>query len=150
MSAHCRLTLTVREARDPGEVAAAMALRRKVFCGEQGVSRTEEFDGLDDEATQVVALDESGVVATCRLRFTDAGSKLERMAVAKRLRGLGAGAALLSGAERIALERGAERVVLHAQTRARGFYASGGYEAEGDTFLEAGIEHVRMTKELAA
>ncbi|HEX2360383.1 MAG TPA: GNAT family N-acetyltransferase [Solirubrobacterales bacterium] len=150
MSADCRLTLTVREAGGPDELEAAMTLRRRVFCDEQGVSRKVEFDGLDGEATQVVALDESGVVATCRLRFFGGDCKLERMAVERRLRGQGAGAALLEASERIARERGAVRMVLNAQTAARGFYAAGGYEPVGDPFIEASIEHVRMTKPLDA
>ena len=148
MSADCRLTLTVREARDPAEIEAAMRLRVEVFCGEQGVSREEELDGLDGAATHVVALDEQGVQATCRLRFAGSDCKLERMAVARRLRGLGAGARLLEGSEEIAREHGASRMLLHAQTSAKGFYASGGYAPEGERFSEAGIEHVRMTKPL--
>jgi len=148
LSADCRLTLTVREARDDAEVAAAQELRVRVFCDEQGVSRAEELDEFEDSATHVVARDETGVVATCRLRETDEGVKLERMAVERRLRGLGAGARLLAEAELIARERGARRMVLHAQTRAQGFYAGQGYEPEGDRFDEAGIEHVQMVKSL--
>ena len=37
-------------------------------------------------------------------------------------------------------------MVLNAQRRAEAFYASQGYEPEGETFMEADIEHVRMTK----
>lgn len=150
MSADCRLSLTVREARDAAEIEQAKRLRVEVFCGEQGVDEAEELDGLDDEATQVVALDEKGVQATCRLRFAGADCKLERMVVARRLRGLGAGARLLEVSERIARERDAQRMVVHAQTRAQGFYGAGGYEPEGGLFIEADIEHVRMTKALEA
>jgi predicted GNAT family N-acyltransferase len=39
-------------------------------------------------------------------------------------------------------------MVLNAQRRAEPFYAANGYVAEGGTFLEAGIEHIRMTKAL--
>jgi predicted GNAT family N-acyltransferase len=39
-------------------------------------------------------------------------------------------------------------MVLNAQRRAEPFYAANGYLAEGETFVEAGIEHVRMTKAL--
>jgi predicted GNAT family N-acyltransferase len=39
-------------------------------------------------------------------------------------------------------------MVLNAQRRAEPFYASHGYAAEGETFMEAGIEHVRMRKAL--
>jgi predicted GNAT family N-acyltransferase len=126
-----------------------MALREKVFFGEQGVSREEEFDGLDDESTQIVAVDESGVIATCRLRDHGEGAwKLERMAVEQRLRELGVGSRLLAGAEDVAREGGAREMLLHAQRRAEPFYASNGYVSEGETFMEAEIEHVRMRKPL--
>jgi predicted GNAT family N-acyltransferase len=39
-------------------------------------------------------------------------------------------------------------MVMNAQLRAEGFYASHGYRPEGETFLDAGIEHVRMRKTL--
>ncbi|MDX6605569.1 MAG: hypothetical protein QOD14_109 [Solirubrobacterales bacterium] len=149
MSSDCRLTVTVRATRDAAEIDAAMRLRIRVFFGEQGVSRTEELDGLDAESTQIVALDESGVIATCRLRYPDAGTcKLERMAVEQRLRELGVGSTLLAGAETEARNRGAGEMILHAQRRAEPFYASNGYFAEGETFMEAEIEHVRMRKAL--
>jgi predicted GNAT family N-acyltransferase len=151
LSADCRLTVTVRSTEDADEIDAAHALRREVFLGEQKVDAKDEFDEHEATATQVVALDEKGVVATCRLReYGEAGRdlKLERMAVVRELRGSGVGSALLAGAEDLGRERGLDRMVLHAQTRAQGFYAANGYVAEGDLFMEAGIEHVRMTKPL--
>ncbi|MGH2957469.1 MAG: GNAT family N-acetyltransferase [Solirubrobacterales bacterium] len=138
----------MRPARDADEVAAAQRLRIRVFCEEQGVSREEEVDGRDDESLHVIAADESGVIATCRLRFTAEGCKLERMAVEARLRGLGAGARLLEGAEQAGRERGSETMVLHAQRSAESFYAAHGYLTEGEPFMEAEIEHVRMRKAL--
>jgi predicted GNAT family N-acyltransferase len=149
LSADCRLAVTMRVARDEAEIETAKRLRLRVFCEEQGVSPEEELDGLDDDAIHVVGLDESGVIATCRLRFVEDGTcKLERMAIDERLRGLGVGAKLLAGAEGEARERGASTIVLNAQRRAEGFYAANGYLAEGGTFMSAEIEHVRMTKEI--
>ena len=148
MSADCRLTVTVRPARDDAEIAAAQDLRVRVFCDEQRVPAEEELDGLDEEALQIVALDESGVIATCRLRFVGETCKLERMAVDRRLRGLGVGTRLLAAAEDEARAAGARTVLLHAQRRAECFYATGGYAADGETFMEAGIEHVAMRKAL--
>ena len=140
--------MTVRAARDAAEVKDAQDLRVRVFCDEQGVSPDQELDSRDAEATQIVAVDQSGVIATCRLRLLDGEAKLERMAVEQRLRNLGVGAKLLEGAEQEARTEGAGVIVLHAQLRAEGFYASHGYVPEGDTFMEAGIEHVRMRKAL--
>lgn len=152
MSADCRLTVTVRPTEAEDEIAEAHRLRSRVFLGEQKVDASDEFDEFEATSAQIVALDESGVVATCRLRsYGENGQdlKLERMAVERRLRGSGIGSKLLEGAEDFGRRRGARRMVLHAQTQARGFYAANGYEAEREPFMEAGIEHVRMTKPLA-
>jgi predicted GNAT family N-acyltransferase len=148
----------VRPARDDAEVEEARQLRIRVFCDEQGVPRDLEFDGLDDESLQLVAVDETGLVATCRLRLIgDAPAqepggrpecKLERMVVESRLRGLGVGGKLLAVAEDWGREQGAASMVLNSQVRAQPFYASKGYIPEGEVFMEAGIEHVRMRKAL--
>jgi predicted GNAT family N-acyltransferase len=150
LSPDCRLTVTVRPTRDAAEVDAAQQLRLRVFCDEQGVPREIELDGLDDDAIQVVALDDSGVIATCRLRFVDRGAtcKLERMAVESRVRSLGVGGRLLAGAEDSARAEGASMMLLHAQRHAEAFYASHGYQAEGESFMDAGIEHIAMRKAL--
>jgi predicted GNAT family N-acyltransferase len=126
-----------------------MDLRVRVFCDEQGVERRAELDGLDEEATQIVAVDDGEVIATCRLRFVDGECKLERMAVERRHRGGGVGRALLEAAEDAARRRGASSMLLHAQRRAEGFYAAAGYRAEGEPFDEEGIEHIRMRRPLA-
>ena len=39
-------------------------------------------------------------------------------------------------------------MVLNSQLRAQAFYGSHGYEPEGETFMDADIEHIRMTKAL--
>jgi predicted GNAT family N-acyltransferase len=149
LAADCRLTVTVRPVRDDAELEAARDLRVRVFCGEQGVSAEEELDELDAVALQLVALDESGVIATCRLRDVgEATWKLERMAVEARLRRAGVGARLLRGAEEEAREGGAREMLLHAQIRAEPFYAGNGYAREGELFMDAGIEHIAMRKAL--
>jgi len=149
LRADCRLTVNVRPARDAAEVETAMDLRMRVFVGEQGVDRDEELDGRDGEAIHIVALDESGVIATCRLRSVEPGVwKLERMAVEARFRDLGVGGRLLAGAEEEARARGAREMLLNAQLPAEPFYTSHGYQAEGEKFVEAGIEHIAMRKAL--
>ena len=126
-----------------------MDLRVRVFVDEQGVDPDEEMDDLDRESVQIVGVDDTGVIATCRLRDLGGGEwKLERMVVDRRVRRNGVGGRLLAGAEREARERGAREMLLNAQRRAESFYAVHGYVPGGETFLEAEIEHVRMRKEL--
>jgi predicted GNAT family N-acyltransferase len=141
----------VREAAGEREIAAALELRRRVFCDEQGVPANLELDGRDGDALQLVAVDSSGdVVGTCRLLFArGATALLGRMAVAARLRGRGIGRALLDLAEQRAQARGAKRIALHAQETARSLYAAAGFEVYGEPFVEAGIPHVAMEKRLA-
>ena len=140
--------LEVRATDDEEEIEAAKRLRVEIFSGEQGVAREAELDGLDEEATHIVAIRRGEIVATCRLRFSGGRCKLERMVVDQTLRRTGIGAALLEEAEREAVRQGASEVILHAQRQAEDFYAACGYEAEGETFLEEGIPHVQMRRSL--
>ena len=143
------IALEIRLAAHPGEREAALALRHRVFCEEQGVARDLELDGRDDEALHVIALDGTRVVGTCRLVLDGATAKLGRMAVEPPARGRGIGTALLDGAEREARTAGAGRIALHAQAHARELYARAGFAERGEHFEEAGIEHVLMEKLLA-
>ena len=138
--------LAVRPSRDAAEVEAALALRRAVFCDEQGVSEPDEVDGRDGEALHVVAVRDGRVIGTCRVLVESGAAKLGRMAVERSARRGGIGARLLFVAELQARAAGAQRVVLAAQVAAEPFYASHGYRAVGAHFEEAGIEHVRMEK----
>jgi predicted GNAT family N-acyltransferase len=141
--------IQVRPTRDDAEIAAALALREEVFCGEQGVSLAEERDGRDEEALHLVVVDDGVVVATCRLLVEGTTVKLGRMAVSRTRRGLGLARALITEAEARARALGAERMVLAAQLNAQALYDRAGYDAYGDVFLDAGIEHVMMAKTLS-
>lgn len=141
--------MEVREARTESELAAALALRARVFCGEQGVSSEADQDGRDPEATHVVAIDDGLVIGTCRLLFRGQMARLGRLAVERERRGDGVAAEILREADRIAVETGATSISLHAQTYAQALYERLGYEQRGATFAEEGIEHVAMEKRLA-
>jgi predicted GNAT family N-acyltransferase len=139
----------VRTARTESELAAALALRERIFCGEQGVSFEADQDGRDPEATHIVAVDDGVVIGTCRLLFRGGVARLGRLAVERDRRGDGVGAEILREADRVAAEAGAESIALHAQTYAQALYERAGFEPYGPTFVEEGIEHVAMEKHLA-
>lgn len=128
---------------------ALHALRHEVFVVGQGVPPELELDPKDDTADHVVALRDDVVIGTGRL-VVDAGGTgtVGRMAVATAARGQGVGAALLRRLEQRAVERGLAVVELHAQLHARGFYERAGYRAVSDVYLEAGLEHVSMRRDL--
>ena len=141
--------MDVREARTDEEVTAALALRERIFCGEQGVSFEADQDGRDAEATHIVAVEDGEVIGTCRLLFRGAIARLGRLAVERDRRGDGVAAAILREADRIAAAAGSRTVALHAQTYALALYRRAGYDEQGPTFVEEGIEHVAMEKRLA-
>ena len=141
--------VALRRARDAAERSAATELRIRVFCNEQGVSREDEIDGRDSDAVHLVALERDEVVGTCRLLFDGTTCKLGRLVVDRDARRRGIGGRLLALAEDEARAAGAERIVLNAQTRARSVYRAAGYTEAGDTFMSAGIEHIRMERPLA-
>jgi len=143
------LTVEVREARTQAELAAALELRGRVFCEEQGVSFEADQDGRDGEATHIVAVDDGVVIGTCRLLFRGQVARLGRLAVERERRGENVAAEILREADRIASEAGSESIALHAQTYAQALYEHAGYKQYGPTFVEEGIEHVAMEKRLA-
>jgi predicted GNAT family N-acyltransferase len=142
-------TVAPRRARDAAERSAAAELRIRVFCDEQGVSRADEIDGRDDDAVHLVAVERGAVIGTCRLLFEGTTCKLGRLVVERDARRRGVGGRLLALGEAEARAAGATRIVLNAQTRARGVYRAAGYTERGGRFMEAGIEHVRMERPLA-
>lgn len=70
------------------------------------------------------------------------------MAVLNEHRQKGLGKIIMQAAETFAKEQGYHSLILGAQLTAVPFYERVGYQAEGDVFLDAGIEHVTMTKEI--
>jgi predicted GNAT family N-acyltransferase len=143
------------------DLPVVYALRHEVFVVGQSVPAELERDELDAAADHVVADSQGTVVGTGRLvdgRVGEDGhlvpgtrgevGTIGRMAVAASQRGSGVGSALLDRLVERARERGMPAVELHAQVHARDFYDRAGFTSYGDVYLEAGIEHVGMRKEL--
>lgn len=130
--------------------ADASALRAAVFVQEQGIPLELEMDAADATATHAVARNRLGqVVGTGRLLQPAPGvGKIGRMAVHRVLRGGSVGRRVLLALMDAARQRGDREVMLHAQRSAVGFYARLGFQARGEPFNEAGIEHLEMFKPL--
>ncbi len=130
----------------------AMQIRQTVFCDEQGVAvevEIDAYDGLHGPCQHVLISRNGQAAGTGRLRVVDGFGKLERICVLAPLRKYGVGRAVMEALERVAAERGLTKLKLHGQTQAEGFYRKLGYKTSSDVFMEEGIPHVVMTKELA-
>ncbi|NIK13230.1 GNAT family N-acetyltransferase [Alkalibacillus almallahensis] len=127
----------------------AFDIRKVVFVEEQKVPFDEEMDEFDDLAIHFVGYTmERRPVAASRLRFVDEYGKLERIAVLSEERGNGYGRDIILAMEDIIREKGFSKAKLNAQTYAIKFYKKLGYEVVSDEFMDAGIPHVTMIKDL--
>ena len=121
-------------------------VRETVFIHEQAVPEELEWDGLDPQCAHVLAWnDQADAIGTARMQ---ANGTIGRMAVLKDWRGRGAGRALLEALLDCAVRQGLTRVTLSAQTHAIGFYERAGFHVVGELFIDAGIPHRKMVKEL--
>ena len=117
------------------------AIRKSVFIDEQHVPKDLEWDGQDDDCTHFLASVNATPVATARLT---AKGQIGRMAVLREYRGTGIGSGLLAAVIEQARQSGFKQVFLHAQVNVISFYEKSGFSAEGDIFIDAGIEHRTM------
>jgi predicted GNAT family N-acyltransferase len=131
------------------ELDCCMAIRRLVFIDEQRVPEdleVDDHDRLGDPiADHFLFLVDDQPIGTVRcLKKPDGVLKIGRVAVMKEERGKGRGHQMMDLIE--ASYPTMQRFVLDAQTHAIPFYLKCGYEAIGEDFLEAGIQHRHMEK----
>lgn len=92
----------------------------------------------------------NSLLACCLLEERVPGTKLQlrQMAVDTPYQRKGVGGDLLHFAEKTAVEKGYKSICLHARVTALDFYKHKGYKVAGEQFVEVGIPHVEMQKEL--
>ena len=122
------------------------AVREPVFVQEQQVPIELEWDELDPLCVHVIARDAAGTpIGTGRLTPEH---KIGRMAVLPEWRGRGVGDALLLALIDEAAQRRWPELRLHSQASAVGFYVKHGFVPYGERFMEAGIEHQSMRRQI--
>mgnify|MGYP000430436580 CR=1 FL=1 len=134
----------------------AFLIRRIVFIEEQNVPEDDDLDGLDEGASQILAIDENQkAVGTARFRVTEKHTdnspkkiKLERFAVLEEARGQKVGQKMVEFALKQIKEsqefETVKTIYLHAQLAAVSLYERCGFEKEGAAFDESGIMHYKM------
>jgi len=127
---------------DSDRYRLARAIRHEVFVDEQNVPEELEYEN-DEEAVNYLLYADGLAKGTARWRETHAGIKLERFAVFASERGKGYGTLLLERILEDVMPSG-KRIYLHAQISAISYYLNAGFETEGHSFSEAGIEHYLM------
>lgn len=134
------------------DLKEAFRIRKAVFVEEQGVpleDEFDEFDTLNGRCEHILVYYEEQPVGTGRLRVVDGLGKLERICILEPYRKFGLGKVIIKTLEDLAKEKGIVQVKLHGQTHAEGFYNKLGYQTSSNVFMEDGIPHILMVKELS-
>jgi len=142
------MSVQIRLTQSPEDIQQCQALRRVVFVEGQGVDEALEVDGRDPDCLHLMAFEDARLVGCARMRPVDGVAKAERVAVLESYRGEGIGRQLMHVMEQAAAQRGMPRIKLAAQIQVVPFYEHIGYTAYGDEFIEAGIRHRWMSRDL--
>ena len=127
----------------------AYHIRMIVFVEEQKVPAEEEIDENDKTAIHFIGYETEGTpAAASRLRFVDGHGKLERICVLKEYRGRHFGQQMINAMEETIISKGYKKSKLSAQTHAEDFYRKLGYQTVSGEYMDAGIPHVTMIKDL--
>lgn len=126
---------------------AVFAVRHAVFVVGQGITSEPDRDGEDEHCEHVLASVGGSIVGTARLKPIDDHGvkriKVGRLAVIESARGRGVGRRIVRAVNALLDELGVAGL-MHAQAYLLDWYASLGWRAVGDAFMEAGIVHRKM------
>ena len=126
------------------EIYEILKSRMEVFLLEQKIVCLD-IDGVDYDALHIFLEENGTVLAYLRaFRYEDC-VKIGR--VLTREHGKGLGRTLMEKAiPEIKKHFGCEKIVLHSQKHAEGFYLKFGFATVSDEYLEEGVPHVTMEK----
>ncbi len=130
------------------DILKVMVVRGIVFIEEQKVDWEGEIDEFEADSVHFLGECDGQPVAAGRLRMLDgAVAKVERVAVRPAWRGRGYARCMVEAILAEASRQKVQKFKLHAQVYLEDFYASFGFQRQGGTFSECGIDHILMTRE---
>ena len=128
------------------EMDKSYAIRKKVFCEEQKISKEIEFDNLDHLCSHFLIYDDEKAIATARIRQKEKNvHKIERVAVLFEFRRLKVGSILIKNIINHQINLNDKSfIVLHSQVAVANFYKTLNFISYGNEFFEDGISHIAM------
>lgn len=131
------------------DMDACFGIRQKVFVEEQDVPVNLEMDGQDTAARHFAVRADDRIIATCRVRLLGSAAKVERMAVLKEFRSRGIGMVLMKYILQELTRAGDIQLFkLSSQAHAVPFYEKLGFKKRGNEYMDAGIPHYDMVREI--
>lgn len=138
------MKITYKEITSISEFIDAIRIRIDVFIIEQKCQPGWEPDEEDKTARHFIALADGRIVSTLRIRETDEGIKIERMATKKEFRGMDISKGLLNFVLQEIKRLKPKKVWMQAQVQAQDFYKKCGFTAISEPYDLYGIPHLNM------
>ena len=127
----------------------SLVLRNRVLI--EAVGRHENCRDFDfpEKDTYLSAFDDDLLIGTAIMTPLDNKTvQMRQMAVHEDYQGKGVGRMIAKEFERLVVQKGYSKVILHARESALPFYEKLGYELSSDVFYEIEIPHYEMRKEV--
>ena len=136
--------IKIRIAENRSELKKIFKIRETVFAKEQKVPRNIESDKFDKTSKHVIVNYGDKSIGCARVRFVNGNAKLERIAVLKSFRGKGIGKIMMNYLINYCKKKKSKGVYMNAQYYLKDYYKKFGFKPKGNTFMEAGIKHIKM------
>jgi predicted GNAT family N-acyltransferase len=127
----------------------AIALRREILRKPLNLDFTELELSNESDSWHLAALIDHNLAGTLVLKpFGNKLCKMRQVAVSSNMQGKGIGKKLVLFSEEFMAAKGIKKIELHARETAVPFYLSLNYSLIPSMFLEVGIPHFKMFKDL--
>ena len=134
------------------ELYSIMRVRCELFILEQKITSEEEIDGIDDKCVHIFLEENNNIIAYCRIvpkGIAYENISIGRVLVRKEYRRKKIAQEILKAAIKYIKDNYEEtKVVLSAQLYAKKVYESVGFIQSSDVYDEAGIEHIKMYRDI--
>jgi ribosomal protein S18 acetylase RimI-like enzyme len=143
--------MIVRPPQTPEEFVLYRDLRWRILRAPWNQPKGTEVDELESEAFPIMVCEVDGIpVGVGRVHFVDnETAQIRSMAVEEEWRGKGIGSIVIKELEKIAIGKGAKKIILHARDNAVKFYERNSYKVVKQSHtLFGSIPHFLMEKEV--
>ncbi len=144
--------IKIIKAETDGTLARCLRIRREVFTVEKGVSEEIETDGNDrlgaDCAHFLLTYGGKDAGAVRLVRISESTVKVQRFCILKEFRRLSLGRSVMEHVENYCRGLGIRVMEIDSKYEVFPFYERCGCRRVSDVFIEAGVKHVKMIKEL--
>ncbi|MBR6407270.1 MAG: GNAT family N-acetyltransferase [Clostridia bacterium] len=121
------------------------ALRKEVFCDEQGYPEDLEFDQKDENAVHLYMIISGETVAAARIVTEGADSVIGRICVKRDRRGEGLGRAMVLYAVDKCRKMGVSSISVMSEIDAVGFYEGLGFSKSGERYFDGHLDRQPMS-----